>query len=80
MSSPQQVVLITGASSGFGRLFAETLARKNYQVFATMRNVNGGNAAVAREIAELAERESLSLQTPGSHPAGPSIPVHPYSG
>jgi NAD(P)-dependent dehydrogenase (short-subunit alcohol dehydrogenase family) len=63
MSSPQQVVLITGASSGFGRLIAETLARKNYQVFATMRNVNGRNAAAVREIAELAERESLSLQT-----------------
>jgi NAD(P)-dependent dehydrogenase (short-subunit alcohol dehydrogenase family) len=57
------VVLITGASSGFGRLIAETLARKNYQVFATMRNVNGRNAAAVREIAELAERESLSLQT-----------------
>ncbi len=63
MPIPQQVVLITGASSGFGRLIAETLARKNYQVFATMRNVNGRNATVAREIAELAERESLSLQT-----------------
>jgi NAD(P)-dependent dehydrogenase (short-subunit alcohol dehydrogenase family) len=63
MSNPQQVVLITGASSGFGRLIAETLARKNYQVFATMRNVKGRNAPAAREIAELAERESLSLQT-----------------
>jgi NAD(P)-dependent dehydrogenase (short-subunit alcohol dehydrogenase family) len=63
MASPQQVVLITGASSGFGRLIAETLARKNYQVFATMRNVNSRNAAAAREIRELAGRESLSLQT-----------------
>ncbi len=63
MPSPQQVILITGASSGFGRLIAETLSRKNYQVFATMRNVNGRNAAAAREVRELAERESLSLQT-----------------
>jgi len=63
MPGPQQVVLITGASSGFGRLIAETLARKNYQVVATMRNVNGRNAAAAREIRELGERESLSLQT-----------------
>jgi NAD(P)-dependent dehydrogenase (short-subunit alcohol dehydrogenase family) len=62
MPSQQQVVLITGASSGFGRLIAETLARKNYQVFATMRNVKGRNAAAAREIAELAARDSLSLQ------------------
>jgi len=63
MPIPQQVVLITGASSGFGRLIAETLARKNYQVFATMRNVNGRNASAARAFQELAERESLSLQT-----------------
>jgi NAD(P)-dependent dehydrogenase (short-subunit alcohol dehydrogenase family) len=57
------VVLITGTSSGFGRLIAETLARKKYQVFATMRDIKGRNAIVAREIAELAKRESLSLQT-----------------
>src|SRR4029077_4657739 len=58
-----KVVLVTGASSGFGKLIAETLARKNYQVFATMRNVKGRNAAVAREIENLAKRESLCLQT-----------------
>jgi NAD(P)-dependent dehydrogenase (short-subunit alcohol dehydrogenase family) len=62
MLNSQQVVLITGASSGFGRLIAETLARKKFQVFATMRNVKGRNAAAAREIAELAKRESLTLQ------------------
>jgi NAD(P)-dependent dehydrogenase (short-subunit alcohol dehydrogenase family) len=62
MPSTQQVVLITGTSSGFGRLIAETLARKKFQVFATMRNVKGRNAAAAGEIAELAKRESLSLQ------------------
>jgi NAD(P)-dependent dehydrogenase (short-subunit alcohol dehydrogenase family) len=58
-----KVVLITGTSSGFGRLIAETLARKKYRVFATMRDVKGRNATVAREIAELAKLESLSLQT-----------------
>jgi len=63
MPDTRQVVLITGASSGFGRLIAETLARENYRVFATMRDVKGRNAGAAREIAELAQRESLSLQT-----------------
>ena len=62
MTNPQHVVLITGASSGFGRLIAETLARKNYQVFATMRNVNGKNAGAAQELRELAKRESLWLR------------------
>jgi NAD(P)-dependent dehydrogenase (short-subunit alcohol dehydrogenase family) len=63
MPSTKHVVLVTGASSGFGRLISETLARKNYQVFATMRNVNGRNAPAAREIREIAARDSLFLQT-----------------
>jgi NAD(P)-dependent dehydrogenase (short-subunit alcohol dehydrogenase family) len=61
--NPKQVVLITGASSGFGRLIAETLARENYQVFATMRNVKGRSAEAVREIENLARHESLTLQT-----------------
>lgn len=63
MSNPQPVVLITGASTGFGRLIAETLARKQYQVFATMRDLNGRNAAAARELREIARRESLRLHS-----------------
>jgi NAD(P)-dependent dehydrogenase (short-subunit alcohol dehydrogenase family) len=57
-----KTVLITGASTGFGRLIAETLARKNYSVFATMRGVEGKNAKAAGELRELAKRESLNLQ------------------
>jgi len=56
-----EVVVVTGASSGFGRLIAETLARKNYGVFATMRNVHGKNGAAAGELRELAKSESVVL-------------------
>ena len=63
MLNTRQVVLVTGASSGFGRLISETLARKNYQVFATMRNVKRRNAPAAREMCKMATRESLFLQT-----------------
>jgi NAD(P)-dependent dehydrogenase (short-subunit alcohol dehydrogenase family) len=63
MHDQQNVVLITGASSGFGRIIAETLARKKYRVFATMRNVSGRNAGVAAELREFAARESLYVQT-----------------
>jgi NAD(P)-dependent dehydrogenase (short-subunit alcohol dehydrogenase family) len=62
MSDNQQVVLITGASSGFGRLIAETLARKKFHVFATMRNRKTRNADAARELERLANEESLDLQ------------------
>jgi len=56
-----QVVLITGASTGFGRLFAETLARRGHTVFATMRDLAGRNATNASEIRALAKKESLAL-------------------
>jgi NAD(P)-dependent dehydrogenase (short-subunit alcohol dehydrogenase family) len=57
----KQVVLITGSSTGFGRLFAETLARKGHTVFATMRDPGGRNAKNASEIRTLAEKDSLPI-------------------
>jgi NAD(P)-dependent dehydrogenase (short-subunit alcohol dehydrogenase family) len=57
----KQVVFITGASTGFGRLFTETLARKGHTVFATMRDPGGRNAKNASEIRTLAEKESLPV-------------------
>ncbi|HKW32102.1 MAG TPA: SDR family oxidoreductase [Candidatus Acidoferrum sp.] len=61
MSAKPHVVLITGTSSGFGRLIAETLARKKFHVFATMRNAKTRNATAAREFEQLAQRESFNL-------------------
>ncbi len=57
----KQVVLITGSSTGFGRLFAETLARKGHTVFATMRDPGGRNAKNGSEIRTLAESDSLPI-------------------
>jgi hypothetical protein len=57
----KQVVLITGSSTGFGRLFADTLARKGHIVFATMRDPGGRNAKNASEIRTLAEKDSLPI-------------------
>jgi len=58
---PRQVVLVTGASTGFGRLMAQTFARHGYTVFATMRDPAVRNSANARELRELAAAESLAL-------------------
>ena len=44
------VVLITGCSSGFGKLAAVELAANGHTVFATMRNINGKNRTVANEL------------------------------
>ena len=57
-----KVVLVTGSSSGFGRLTAETLARQGHQVYASLRDANGRNAAAGAELRELASAESLSLK------------------
>ena len=57
----KQVVLITGSSTGFGRLFTETLARKGHTVFATMRDPGGRNAKNACRNRTLAEKESLPI-------------------
>jgi NAD(P)-dependent dehydrogenase (short-subunit alcohol dehydrogenase family) len=57
----KQVVLITGSSTGFGRMIAETLARHGHTVFATMRDLEGRNATNASTIRTLAARESLPL-------------------
>ena len=52
-------VLITGCSSGFGRLAAESYARAGAKVFATMRNLPRKEA---EELRILALKEKLDLQ------------------
>ena len=45
-----KVVLVTGTSSGFGWLTAQTLAAAGHKVYATMRDINGRNANKARTL------------------------------
>ncbi len=63
MESPTKptVVLITGASTGFGRRSAQTLARSGYKVYASMRDMEGKNAPHANQINQLAGQENLSI-------------------
>lgn len=57
----KQVILVSGSSTGFGRLIAETLARHGHIVFGTMRDPAVRNAANASELRTLAGKESLKL-------------------
>src|ERR1700691_3028392 len=45
-----KTILITGASSGFGRLTAETLAKSGHYVFAGFRTIDGKKVQVAEEF------------------------------
>lgn len=48
------VILVTGTSTGFGKLIVKTLVQKGHQVAATMRDVAGKNADSAKELSQLA--------------------------
>lgn len=56
------VILVTGCSSGFGRLMVEPLARAGYKVYAAVRDASGRNADARRELSRLSTVDKLHVQ------------------
>jgi NAD(P)-dependent dehydrogenase (short-subunit alcohol dehydrogenase family) len=56
-----KTIFITGTSTGFGKLTTITLAKEGHTVIAGMRNVNGSNAAVAKELSAIPNVEVVDI-------------------
>ncbi|HMA51813.1 MAG TPA: SDR family oxidoreductase [Magnetospirillaceae bacterium] len=58
----KQIILVTGASSGFGLMTARALAQAGHIVYASMRETAGRNAPRVAELAQEAVRDSIDIQ------------------
>ena len=59
----RKIIVITGASSGFGALTARTLAKVGHVVYASMRDTGGKNASQVEAAAKFAKENSVDLRT-----------------
>ena len=58
----KKVIVITGASSGFGALSARALARAGHTVYASMRETTGRNAEQVAEVEKYASTRGVDLR------------------
>lgn len=59
----KQVILVTGASSGFGRLTSEALARAGHIVYGSMRGTESRNATIVDQFKTLSTAEGIDLRS-----------------
>ena len=59
----KKVIVITGASSGFGALSARALAKAGHIVYASMRDTAGRNAPQVEAAAKFAKENKIDLRT-----------------
>lgn len=76
MQKDQNVIVITGASSGFGALAARALARAGHTVYASMRETTGRNAPqVPRRRRMPLTTASISAPSSSMSPPRPPPPL-----
>jgi NAD(P)-dependent dehydrogenase (short-subunit alcohol dehydrogenase family) len=59
----RSVILVTGASSGFGLMTAQSLAQAGHTVYASMRETRGRNAPQVAAIAQSAAEQNIDLRS-----------------
>jgi len=55
-------IVVTGSSTGFGKLTVQTLAKDGHHVFATMRGVKGKNKSFADDLTQWAKEHKLDVE------------------
>ena len=56
------IILVTGASGGLGRLTANALAQSGHTVYPAMRGSVGPNASQAKEVQAYADEQGVDLR------------------
>lgn len=58
----KKTIVVTGSSTGFGKLTVQTLAQDGHHVFATMRGVTSKNKKFADELTAWAKEKNLAVE------------------
>lgn len=74
----QRIVLVTGASSGSGRLAVEAFAADGRRVFGTLRNTTTFNAAALATLRDASvEAAATTILAAGTRPLRTTVPANP---